>query len=99
MIPGTTPTHTFSLPVDATAVASLRITYKQGDKIVMQRLKDDCTLSGKKAVTRLSQEDTLLFQDRTPVRIQIKVKTAAGDVLISKPKTIPVSEVLEMEVI
>lgn len=99
MIPGTTPTHTFSIPVDATALAEMRITYKQGDTIVMQKGKNDCTLSGKKAVIRLSQEDSLLFENRIPVRIQIKCKTTSGDVLVSKIKMVPVQEVLEREVI
>ena len=41
MIPGTTPTHIFRIPLLAADVAELRITYSQGGKVVLQKeLKD-----------------------------------------------------------
>ena len=84
MTPGTTPTHTFNLPISTDDVAALRITYEQSGKIVLQKEKEDCTLRDKQVIVKLSQEDSLQFDSNVIVRIQLKVLTTGGDVIISK---------------
>lgn len=84
MIPGTTPTHTFNLPISVDDIAAIRITYESNGKIVLQKETDDVTLQGNEAVVKLSQEDTLQFGSNISVRIQLKIRTKGGDVLVSK---------------
>ena len=84
MIPGTTPTHTFNLPISADDIAAIRITYETNGKIVLQKETDDVTLKGNEAVVKLSQGDTLQFGSNISVRIQLKIRTKGGDVLVSK---------------
>ena len=97
MIPGSTPTHTFTLPIDSKDIENLRITYKQGGKIVCQKEMPDCTMSGTQAVVKLTQRDTLGFKSSTIVQFQLKVLTVGGDVLISDVFEEPVEVVLDRE--
>ena len=64
MTQGTTPTHTFNLPISTDDVAALRITYEQSGKIVLQKEKEDCTLNDKQVIVKLSQEDSLQFDSQ-----------------------------------
>lgn len=84
MIPGTTPTHTFNLPISAEDIAAIRITYEENGKIVLQKETDDVTLQGNEVIVKLSQKDTLQFGSNVSVRIQVKIRTTGGDVLVSK---------------
>ena len=70
---GTTPTHSFKLPVDEDFVKSIEITYSQNDKVILQKYKHDCTITGKKLFVRLSQEDTFQFKSGVNVEIQVRV--------------------------
>jgi hypothetical protein len=97
MIPGTTPTHTYTLPLSNNDIENLRITYEQGGKIVCQKEKADCTMDGTQAVVKLTQQDTLGFTSNANVRIQLKVLTVGGDVLISEVFKKPVEIVLDKE--
>lgn len=99
MAPGTTPTHTFGLPISTDKIAALRITYEDSGKIVLQKEKDDCELIGSKVITKLSQEETLRFGSNKIIRIQLKVKTTGGDVLVSNVMKKPTRIVLDKGVI
>ena len=84
MTPGATPIHTFNLPINTEDVAALRITYEQSGKIVFQKEKEDCELKDKQIIVKLSQEDTLKFDSNVIARMQVKVRTTGGDVLVSE---------------
>lgn len=99
MIPGATPTHTFTVPVDTNIIKALRITYSQGNSVVLQKTHEQCKMMDGEIICKLSQEDTLAFSDSGTVRVQLKIKTDSGDVLISKIKSMPVQAVLEKEAI
>lgn len=99
MIPGTTPTHIFRIPLLAENVADLRITYSQGGKVAMQKELADCTLTDGAVAVRLTQEDTLKITSNALVRIQLKVKTTGTDVLVSNIVSVPAEIVLDKEVI
>lgn len=99
MIPGTTPTHIFTLPFDVAAVAALRITYEQKEKIVLQKELKDCVSDGNTVTLKLTQAESLLFDSNVAVRIQVKVRTAAGDVLVSDVEKVPAGILLDREVI
>lgn len=99
MTPGTTPTHTFNLPLNV-LVDKCRITYEQGGKIVLQKEKKDCTLNdSNQIICKLSQEDSLQFVSNAIVRIQLKVKTTGGDVLVSNLMKKPTNILLDKGVI
>ena len=79
---GTTPTHTFTLPADiASMVKKVRVIYAQCDTTVLT--KDVTNLTGNDVVLKLTQEETLKFHGRKPIRIQLRVLTNGGDALTS----------------
>lgn len=80
---GTTPTHTFTIPIKTEAVKEVEITYCQAGDIVLQKYKSDCTIEGSTIKTTLSQEDTFLFDEKKNVEIQVRVLDLNGSVFAS----------------
>lgn len=99
MIRGTTPTHTFNLEMETRTIRALRITYKQGEAVVLEKTEDDVTMSGTTIKVKLTQEDTYAFQANIPVQIQLKIKTTGQEVLASRIKTMSVAAILNEEVL
>ena len=98
MIRGTTPTHTFTLPISVDDVDKIRIIYAQGGvKIV--KTNADCTMEGNTITTKLTQEDTLSMSSDTVVKIQLHLLTRAGEPLVSDIYRIKPGECLDDEVI
>lgn len=95
MIVGTTPTHTFNVPIDTSSIKVIRVIYKQGDKVVMVKTKDDCTFGDKKVMVKLTQEDTFKFDHKSPVKIQLRILTLDGTALASIPKSVGITECFE----
>lgn len=94
---GTTPTHTFTIPVGiANVVEKVRVVYAQCDKIILT--KDVTNLTGNDVIVKLTQEETLKFHHRKPVRIQLRVLTTDGDSLTSNVIERSPYECLESEV-
>lgn len=98
MIRGTTPTHTFNLPFDVSAIAELRIIYAQAGETKLVKKMADCTLVGNMIKVKLTQKETLMFDPSQLAEIQMRVLTAAGDALASAPKRVGVGRLLEDEV-
>lgn len=99
MIRGTTPTHIFNLPIATKTIKEIRITYAQNNRILLEKTENDVALTSTAIKLKLKQEDTLMFETKTPVQVQLKVLTA-GDVVLAMPvKTIPVNLVLNEEVL
>lgn len=96
---GTTPTHTFNIPVDASLVEEVRIVYAQGDKEVFRKETFDCDIEGKQIKVTLTQDETLLLNHRIPVQIQCQFKTADGTAFASIPNVIAVQKCLCNEVL
>lgn len=99
MIRGSTPTHVFDLPISTDSIKSLRITYVQGAKTILEKTEQDASMGGESISVKLTQEETLGFEERCPVKIQLKVLTAGGDVLPSQIFTVPVEQVLNEEIL
>ncbi len=95
---GTTPTHTFTLPFALTQNHSVRIIYKQGQKVLFVKTNPDIEIAGSKISTRLSQKDTFLFDPMQKAKIQVRVLTPGGDALVSDVIAASVEECLEREV-
>lgn len=98
---GTTPTHTFTLPFDATLVAKARILYAQNDTVILRKEGSDITINGNTLSVRLSQEDTFKFTMGFTryVEIQVRILTPTNDSLVSDIIRVPVERCLEEDVL
>lgn len=94
----TTPKHTFKIKYQADTLDKIKITYSQDGVPVLEKYKEDCTLDGNIIICRLSQEDTQKFKP-SDVKIQLRIKTASGDVINSKKYTRFCEDVLDEEVL
>lgn len=99
MIQGTTPTHTFTLPFDASMIDKVRIIYSQNDTPLVTKNKEDCTVKGEKVIAKLTQEETFAFDCNEPVEIQIRVLTVDGAAVASHIKKVACDKCLEKEVL
>ena len=79
---GTTPTLTFTLPIDASKISCLFVTFCQRGKIILEKNIDDCELDKEILKVTLSQKETLSFEVGR-IDIQIKLKTEDGSVMAS----------------
>lgn len=95
----TTPTHTFELPFDTSLIDKVRVTYKQGDALVIDKRREDCTMEGQTIRLTLTQEETLALDPDYGVDIQLQVLTTGGNALTSDIYTRTVYEVQSGEVL
>ena len=95
MIQGTTPTHTFQVPIDTEIIESVRIVYGQNDAVVLTKEKVDCDFGDNQISVKLTQEETFKFDENIPVDIQIRVLTNGGDALASRVERVPIITVLD----
>lgn len=85
---GTTPTHTFTLKGSLTAslIGRLYVTYKQGEKIVVDKAKSDCTIAGVtggvSVAVKLTQLETLAFKEQ-PGKVQIRFVTSDNNAMVT----------------
>ena len=96
---GTTPTHTFTLPFEVDLISDLRITYSQNKNEILTKSRDEVKFYENDILVTLTQQETLLFTDKTPVFIQIKIKLKSGQVVSSEIITMRVDPSLNEEVI
>lgn len=99
MTRGTTPTHIFTLPIFAANIVKLRITYTQGQTVILEKTESDVERSGKTIKYTLTQEETLRFNSKNGVNVQVRVLTSDNTALASPIKKLSVSEVLNEEVL
>lgn len=99
MIRGTTPKHTFTIPLDAENVAEVMIIYAQDDAEVFHKETKDCEMTGRTISVTLSQEDTLLFDHTRNAQIQLRLLTTEGVALASHIIVLTVGKLLSDEVI
>lgn len=97
--PGTTPTHTFTLPFEKELISDLRITYSQGRKKILTKYMRDVEMDGNDINVTLTQEDTFNFKERKPVFVQLKIKVVDGQVFNSDLIVMRVEPALDNEVI
>lgn len=104
MMQGTTPTHTWFVPISADLVQKARVTYKQKDDIVLTKEGNDCTItdvgSNRASIAcTLTQEDTLKLDPEKKVKIQLHLLTTDGKALITHVYYRNVGECLAGEVL
>ena len=94
---GTTPTHTFLLPLAAADVKKIRVIYCQDGENVLTR--EDAEISGNIATLQLTQEETLKFNSESRVEIQVRLLAEDDEALASNIITVRVDRLLESEVL
>ena len=99
MFRATTPTHIFTLPFDTSLLQAVQITYQQFGRNILQKGKEDCTLTKNAIKLELTQEETLLFASTAEVLIQLRVVTNDGKVMASKIERKWAKECLDEEVL
>ena len=95
MIRGTTPTHYFDSPCDVSLIDKVNILYGQNDKLLFKKKTDDCQIDGQTISTKLTREETLLFDHKKAVQIQAVIKTVGGDFIESLIITVGVDKLLD----
>lgn len=96
---GSTPTHTFHISCDTSLIKEVKITYAQGNDIVLTKKAIDCELRAGKIVTKLTQEDSFKFDCTKPVYIQLRVLFLDGECVPSDIKMVDVGRCLDDEVL
>lgn len=99
VIRGTTPTHLFTLSIDTSDLKCVRIIYAQDDKVVFVKQTSDCVLDGKTVKVTLTQEETLKFDCKKDVQIQIRALTYSGEAMACPVMKTTVGKCLDSEVI
>lgn len=104
MYRATTPTHTFTLPVDTSTLAEILVSYRQGNVSIDKHYEDGTlppgmTLDGAKVIVKLTQEEANKFKGENQASVQVRVLTASGDALASKRFGITIKEVINDEVL
>ena len=95
----TTPTHYYSLPVDASMVKYLRLTYKQFGETILEKTEQDVTVDGYECSCKLTQQETLLFKPCCTARAQVRIVTTDCDVFTSDEVIITVEDSFNKEVL
>lgn len=95
MIRGTTPTHYFEVPLDGESIDKVNILYGQDDKLLFKKKTSDCIIDGSKISTKLTREETLLFDHKKPAQVQSVGVLRNGDVFESVIKTFGVDQLLD----
>ena len=99
MIGGTTPLHTFRVPINTELIKSIKLTYTQLDEVVLTKRTEDFTIEEGQISVKLTQDDTFLFSHLVSVIIQLRIVTIDGDVLSNKPFSISVERCYDGEVL
>ena len=99
IIRGTTPTVEYELPFDTSILSEAFVTFSQGGETVIEKEIGDCILTDNLLSVKLSQEDTLKLVTKKIVEIQVRMKTADGDVVSSDIYTDDVHKTLKDGVI
>ena len=72
---GTTPIHIFKLPFPTSELSAAKATYRQGEKIILEKRLEDAVLNESAIAWKLTQGETFKFLDSKPVEIQLRVLT------------------------
>lgn len=100
MIRATTPTHTFTFPMEYVGhLSKILITYSQNDKILLNKTQDDGTWEGNKFFITLTQEETNLFDSSVFGKVQVRAITDQNIALATFIDEFVVNDVLNDEVL
>lgn len=96
---GCTMGNTFTIPFTKEEIEVLYITYQQMGKTIVEKTLDDCSFGDNFISIVLTQEETLMFENRARVSIQIRVRLKDGTVTKSNIIETDIDRVLKDGVI
>lgn len=104
IVQGTTPTHTFSLPVGSANCKAIQIIYKQdGRKLIKlyhgNKLPSGMTLDEDHVYVKLTQQETLSFRTDSMAQVQMRVLTDENNVIPSNKEKIKIVDSLDGEIL
>lgn len=104
MYRATTPTHTFTLPINTSDCLEIQVTYKQGGVVLVKHYQDNVlpsgmALDGKDVIISLTQEETLMFSENSKAKVQVRVLTQTNDVMASQKFPVKIQGVLNGEIL
>lgn len=70
MVRGSTPVNEFDVDIDLTG-ATVYITYAQNGRTLFEKVGNDVTITPTKLSCKLTQEETLLFDEKVDAEMQI----------------------------
>ena len=100
----TTPTHTYTLPMETSTLSVIQVTYKQGKNKIIWHYKGGTAppgmeLDGSDVIIHLTQLETKALSAPMPCKSQVRVLTTGGKAYASQTFTVSVCEVLDEEVL
>ena len=93
---GSTPTHSFGIPFDTSAITGIRIIYAQNGEEVFQKKTADCTITDHDVSTTLTQSETLSLAAGS-CKVQLVVYSA-DKALVSNAIEVSVDDILSEDV-
>ena len=109
MYRATTPTHKFEFQkIDPSTFKELNIYYAQQGTEILKKTKEDCnftTLETEEDIityvvyVTLTQEETNLFKEKVPVKIQLRALTSDNRALATSEYEVPVYNVINDEIL
>ena len=96
----TTPTYSYTLPVEKSLIKSIRLSFKQNEdeEPILVKENDELMICDKTMSVKLTQEETGKFASGI-VKMQIHILTIGGDSLMSKVMTDHNEEALNKKVL
>ncbi len=74
MYRGTTPTITFTLPLDGSRITALNLCFVQQGEIILEKDLAACRIDGNTLQVTLTEKETLLFDDKKGmVEMQLRI--------------------------
>ena len=100
----TTPTHTFTLPIDTSTCSEILVSYRQGNKKIDKHYENGqtppgMTLDDENVIIHLTQEETKQFKANDFAKAQVRVLTNAGDAFASQLFSVMIGDVLNEEIL
>lgn len=97
---GTTPTHSFTLPVSSSSVGEIYVSYNQNNSSLIEKSGDDISFTDMEdgscvASVTLSQTETLKLSPDSDCLIQIRFRTSTGAAFASQIISERVEKVLK----
>lgn len=96
---GTTPTHTFTVPIITGDLKVVHIAYAQNSQVLFVKDTESVKMGANELSVTLTQDETLQIDPRRNVEIQVRVVTLDGTAMASDIITVPADRVLECEVL
>jgi hypothetical protein len=96
IVRGTTPALRFNFPFDASEAKTIRIVFKQLDRVVCEKTKDSdgVTVSGNSIAVNLTQIETLKMREGA-LKVQIRAKSFYDEAIASNVIDFTVENILK----